>query len=943
MAVQYVRPGTTVRRANAPALAVAIPFQATVGLIGRASNTKGVSDEAIVRAQVADEALTLTDLSGTISAITAAAGVMTLTLPAASLTLAQAAAVIGAHVVLAGVTAPNRSPAAGFEIIHAGTDFLRVTNATAVAEGAPAAATFTILPFATLAVRADNRQSNSTLAQDDVDVTDNAWNFLRSHIIGPDLIAAPVTINDGPTGPNSALCVEIDGEVAMTIVFGTGLVEGVVTVEGQVALIDLVAGTFSANNLVQATLLAGYLSDAISQVLGLEFANCVTAVDVDTVEARLRFASTGVPGGQVSIFPYTAGGVTDGAAAALFGVSDGVSRVEIKRPYFRSTSAYALTYVSPDDYQDLMTLSDTSDPQIQRITAVGSQPRTANFDEGTDYSTFPGSYPDRLDWSGLTNAVFDFGNDAVASFPVTDRYIAVELDRLGSVTLNLVDPGASVVLLALGFSAASPVASLAAAVRNANIRLLSSTLYGARYQAVFSAVSATQVRMTSPLFGEASVVAVHANPAIATAESAMGLFFGTTYATTDDEVAAAAGIRPSPGVTYYASYVADRPASDYTVPKVYFSYDDVLADLGSATADNPLVVAAYIAFRHRAQFIVCVQVDDSATPGIPSRQSYLDALDATTSEDIITDMVLLTDGLSTARIRELQLDLKDHIEVQASETKKRFRIGWCGMPANTAVGTRDTADSFCHRAGRTLQFAPESAGRGRLRLMAPPQLSGLSVDIQQDDGSVARVPLSSEYLGVAAAARRSSVEFGGPAATLATASIVAFNTDDITEVFRVEEVDLMAQNGVMVVSYIDGVFQIVDPVTTEAGGGRVEQYMYDSTMPPADLVSRRIVRAFDTNLKGVVPVDVDDFIFAIKGVVQSILVQSLAESPPTIAPYTNDNGNTRPLDPSSDIRVFRDRNNRRKYKVRYFFNLRYPALEFEVVFSVDNNFALSVG
>lgn len=1081
MAARYRRPGASIRRANAPNLASALPFQSVVGLFGCASPTKRVSQEAVRRAEIFGEPLTLESIMGSITTLTATSTIsgvkVVATLSDDYLTSAQALACIGSRVVLSGVSLTQRSPIEGFEIIASDTDSLTWINdgVTPGSPESPAAAKFAIVPFAALEARSDNLQETSELQRDAAKVSTNGWSFLRPHVVGTDL-SFPVTIGDG-----SAFCVEIDGVTAFTIVLLSSAAIGVTNVDEAVVSLGigsytaLITGSTSGANLnvdefahYLSEAVVAYISDAVNADTGALYDECVRCV---TVEAERRFVMTSAlpVGGSLSLFAYHADGSTEPICAALFGpLTDGEvkagSRVEVKRPYYLSTSAYTLDYVDLDDEQDWLANSNTDDPEtdphIVSLVTVGSEPKTSDYIEGEDYGQFPGAYPDQVDWSVLipaqytgtaintstnllhplvwsdadghmtawdtsieaTTVVVTRGNAAndgtvitvygvdedgeyatyqvtisaathtsttlfkyvyhvtsslaaataditvtqtdgtgVATFDTGDANtfcaiaaidIGVEIDRLGAVDLALLNTSPSAIAAALGFSSATTRTTIAQAVAQANVTLMSLRAYGARYQSAFSSVAlpvGTGIRITSPLKGEASSVAYRADSVSgAIFASAMLQLFGEGNVLVDAELGTSAGHVPAPGSTYYVDYTMVRPSTDYNNPKVFYDYSDVSADLGPATASNPLSVAAYIAFRHNAPFVVLTQVDDSASPGVPSRQAFVEALEATESTDLITDVILLTSpncntSPSIARVRELQLDLKDHIETQSSELVKHWRIAWGGMPTGTVLGTRDTSNSFSQRAARTLQFSPQSPGRGRFRLVAGPATRGLTIDIQQDGAGIERIgPLSSEYLAVAAAARRTSDAFGGVAQTLMNSSLIGFNTDDIDVVSKPGAVDMAASCGVMVVSYLEGEFKIVDPCTTEAGGENIDQYRFDSTMPPVDLMSRRFNVKYEA-LKGTVPEDADDFVVAVKDAVRTILQQAISEDPPTIAPFRDANGRTRPISMDTDIRVFFDGQSRTKLKVRRYFNLRYPVTEFDDVFSVDNNFALSLG
>jgi hypothetical protein len=254
------------------------------------------------------------------------------------------------------------------------------------------------------------------------------------------------------------------------------------------------------------------------------------------------------------------------------------------------------------------------------------------------------------------------------------------------------------------------------------------------------------------------------------------------------------------------------------------------------------------------------------------------------------------------------------------------------MPMNTDVGDRDTADTYVYRATQTFQVSPDSPGRGRYILVAPPQRSSVSIDLLQDDGSTETITgLDSTYLAVMLAAKRSS--FTVPATSLSMKSVNGgFNIDDITNPWLQEEINLMAENGVMVVELDGGNMLVRDPVTTEFGVGGLVSFSYPSTTAQKDNISRKVVQALTANLVGIVPSDLSDFIVDIKLFIEDVLSAEIGTG---IGPFRDDNGVTRQIDINKDIEVSQDPNRPTRFYFKYFFFLRYPALQFFGEFSVD--------
>lgn len=140
----------------------------------------------------------------------------------------------------------------------------------------------------------------------------------------------------------------------------------------------------------------------------------------------------------------------------------------------------------------------------------------------------------------------------------------------------------------------------------------------------------------------------------------------------------------------------------------------------------------------------------------------------------------------------------------------------------------------------------------------------------------------------------------------------------------------------MVVTYDAGVFKILDPVTTEAGGGGLAAFSYESTSSQKDNVSRKVDQALDSNLVGIVPTDLSDFIIDIKLVISGVLTGEIGSG--AIGPFRNTDNTPRGIDLIRDIEVQQSPNDPTKFFFKYWYNLRYPALRLFGEFSVDNPF-----
>jgi len=252
------------------------------------------------------------------------------------------------------------------------------------------------------------------------------------------------------------------------------------------------------------------------------------------------------------------------------------------------------------------------------------------------------------------------------------------------------------------------------------------------------------------------------------------------------------------------------------------------------------------------------------------------------------------------------------------------------MARNTTIGDRDTPNTYVYMAQVTLQVPPDSPGRGRMILMAPPNVSS---DITFADGNDQIVPLDATYLGVATAALMSS--FLNVATSLLKKQITGFDIPSF-QVYQKGERRQLASNGVNVVTLVGGNFVLTDPVTTEQGAGGLIEFVEISAIAQKDKVTRTVDQVLDDNIIGLVPTDLATFINDIKGFI-GLAINTLISST-DIGPYKDQNGNPRPISFQNDMQVIQDPNNPTQFLYKYFYNLRYPAKRVFGQYSVDNPF-----
>lgn len=892
-----------------------VPLQ--VGLIGVGDRTKNVRNELVQRGLVEEELLTFVDLSGTSTDTISAPSGGVQTLEDTAVNFLTGGAVAGARIVVSGDANPANNGTFTILDVPSATE-IRYSNPAGGASSGPF--NWSIIPFATLAERADRRLQNTEVLRNGVALSPNYLRFMNAYIQGT--VTATVDIS----APVS-FCLEMDGQLPVTLnlIYAADDPLAPVLIGRQIN----VEATFSGTGGDAATIaqIAAAINTGLAAAGTLGYGATYSAVARDTGLGLLITSPVSTSSSNVEVFASIVGGTT---LADIFGAAgannrQARSRLEVSRLVFAAAAVYTASYIDIDSLED-----ELLNAGVQSISMVGSTAGIGTFVDGTDYLQDgdavdwggPGAPPDEPPvFTGSVAATYDLSTNDRIILDIDGRgQVEIDLNGLASPPLGYANPG-------------TPATATAAEIAtNINAVLGANAAYGPRYNAVASAVTigaSNYVRLTSPTEGQNGSVALNA-PATLSATTAI---FGLSTAQLPYTVIGT-GKRPALASVYYVTYTINRPSSEYNAQRTFFSLDSARAELGDTSSTNPLMIAAELAFANGAPSIVTVQVNDATVLGSPTRAEFLAAMNATVKTDVITEMVVLS---TDAAVRA---DFKDLLEQLNSQEVKRFRRGWFGLPRSTDIGDRDTPDSYVYIASRVLQVAPDSPARGRMILLAPPQYTGVSRDITLSDGSVQRVNLDTTFIAVAAAARRTS--FSALATSLAEKSIVGFNLDDMEDVdlWNPTQRGLLASNGCMVLSFADGGFKVLDPVTTEAGGGGLVNFKYESTSPQKDVVTRKVNLALRRAVVGIVPTDEADFIIDIKSVIRSVIEGEIG-SGSSIGPYTVGNvrgAARRPLNLSEDIEVLIDPDDPTTFSFRYWYNLRYPALRLFGEFTTDSPF-----
>ena len=745
-----------------------------------------------------------------------------------------------------------------------------------------------VTPFVASLVNTSNRDRNNAIMYMNGNALGlNDWNFQPATIDG----AAGTPVATDPTHVSFTL--SLDGKKAVTC-----------TIPQPNAALTAVAAA------INAALVASPLYGAAYSAVATTF---MTAAPNDTL--RLTSPLT-TPASDIKIFfsgTLDCASLISNAAwapSATTGVQPN-TKVRVADAIYSATAAYTIEYVTTETVEDPLSETTTTNT-LDNIIVTGSYPGSSSYVKDQDYED---GATTTIDWNV---AAYYHAANVTATVAGAYTYVLGVSDKL-SFSLNGLTP-ITVTLAGAGITAAATAVLI-------NAALAASAVYGPEYAWTASDSGGSLKMEVRTPFQSFPVERGYATSIVfySVAQNAFSLFFGTTAL--PYEVRGAA-YRPAFGTSYYCTYDYKRPADDYLIPSKVYNPTQLYAYCSPLTMSNyprnKLCIAGEIAFENNAPALWLQQIDDLTAEGTPTTSQIHAAIDSCEQKSGITDLVVIDTSTDTA------VYLMTHVADQSSMLNKHYRRGWFGMARGTDVGDPDTADTFVYRATRTLQPGNTSPGRGRLLLIAP---SEAERTLTLEDGREVDVDLDGTYIATAVAALYTSLP--SPSDVLINKLITGFQIDTFETYLRGER-HTLAGNGVCVVTQDAGKFVLLDPLTTEAGGGKVVSFEEPASSAQKDAVTATVDSLLYNNVVGVVPDDLADFITDVKKWIMLGILANINNG--TIGPYKNADGSSRDIDPKTDIQVFQSSTDPRTYLFKYWFNLKYPAKRFFGEYSVDNPF-----
>jgi hypothetical protein len=384
------------------------------------------------------------------------------------------------------------------------------------------------------------------------------------------------------------------------------------------------------------------------------------------------------------------------------------------------------------------------------------------------------------------------------------------------------------------------------------------------------------------------------------------------------------GQEPAPGNIYYITANTVRPTDLYETPLRALSDDEAGILLGPSSATNDLYIAAQLALTDNdAPGAYFCQARDLDGDGVINPIDINRAIEATEDVRTLTDVIVLNSFSSLSASMANNEKMNDPFE-------RGERALWVGAPVGTQIGDEATPGTLVYLATRTLQVFGENPAHGTRVLCGNVEATKT---ITLSDGSNVVVTLDGSFIAGALAAKNASFE--DPGQTLLRQNLFGF---DSMKVYS--EPDELLLNGASIIwcsnqgSDDAPVFRIEESTTVDRSSD--DNNEISVAINQKQFVTREIRTQMDNSLIAIVPPSEQAGV----AIIQTFLVERLAGlvARGIIGPYQDENGNPRPIDPNSDVEVFRAKDSKTLYNFKYYWFGRYPIKRLFGLYSVDRKF-----
>jgi len=384
-----------------------------------------------------------------------------------------------------------------------------------------------------------------------------------------------------------------------------------------------------------------------------------------------------------------------------------------------------------------------------------------------------------------------------------------------------------------------------------------------------------------------------------------------------------AGNEPNPGDTYYLTTKHIRPDSMYNKVIFISSRAEGQMLLAPSTSKNDLYIANEIAWDEigpRTGYqIAYIQIKDSDDDGVISSADVQAAIDALATSKKTTDFCLLGNFEYLKKLLAANELGNDPFEAHENEV-------WVGAPVGTEVGDINTEDSLVYIAQASMKvYGNENPAHGTRILVAPTEATKkitLEGNVEQS------IKLDGSFVAWGLACHRSRMK---PADSIMREVLTAFDSmqtyDDVDDI-------KLGQNQIVYFSKAaEGIYRVEEDFTTDKYGF---EFSLEQITSQRFQVVRDLRDYMNESLIGYTPDTPAVGIETITSYLVTGLNQKIREG--VISHYLDENGNKRPLDPTTDIFVKNIKENSTQYQFGYGF---YTKKVMKVLFGsyvVDKNF-----
>lgn len=377
---------------------------------------------------------------------------------------------------------------------------------------------------------------------------------------------------------------------------------------------------------------------------------------------------------------------------------------------------------------------------------------------------------------------------------------------------------------------------------------------------------------------------------------------------------------PDPGQLYYFTAKYLRPDEMYNTPQLVATRQQGRDLLAPSTVLNHLYIMNEVAFDAGAAGAFFIQVKDADMDGMYTDIDFEEGILASETSSRITDLVVL------GHFTSLSASLAS-VDRMNDPFARRERLLWVGAPTGTPIGSAEQPNTLLYLSQRTLQVYGDSPSHGT-RILAGSTTA--KRNLRLEDGTTAEVTVDGSFLAGTLAAVVSS--FTDPGETILRKQLPGWSfVETFGDLESPTNAQLGANNIVFFTDIGSGVYRIEEDVTVDTFA---PDFNLINNMTQKQFVTRYVRTQTDTNLVAIVVPSAEAGVGLIKGFLVGTLT-SLAGK--VVGQYQNQDGTERPLDPDSDVVVFRDALDPTKYHYLYAYYLKNTIKRLFGLYSVNTN------